>query len=391
MKILILTFYYAPDLSAGSFRTTALVKELRQISNETCEIDIITTQPNRYGSFSTTAPDLETEPGLSIHRIKLPNHKNGFFDQSRAFLTFAMEALKITKAKKYDLVFATSSRLMTGFLGSIIAARLKTPLYLDIRDIFFDTIKDILPKKQFKILSPIIKGIERYTFRNPIKVNLVSGGFLKYFQPQYPNLIYSIFTNGIDDIFVKNAPISFTPITNTPIKVLYAGNIGEGQGLHLIIPQLATKLAGKVDFLIIGDGGRKAKLIDALQAANCKNVELRSPISRNELLAEYKSADVLFLHLNDYEAFQKVLPSKIFEYGALGKPIWAGISGFANEFANENITNIATFMPCNADDACMVFDSLDLATQPRPQFIQLFCRQEIMKKMAIEIISCCTN
>jgi len=31
-------------------------------------------------------------------------------------------------------------------------------------------------------------------------------------------------------------------------------------------------------------------------------------------------ADVLFLHLNAYKAFEKVLPSKIFEYAATGRP-----------------------------------------------------------------------
>ena len=44
------------------------------------------------------------------------------------------------------------------------------------------------------------------------------------------------------------------------------------------------------------------------------------------------STDVLFLHLNDYSAFRKVIPSKIFEYAATGKPIVAGVSGYAAEF-----------------------------------------------------------
>ena len=29
-----------------------------------------------------------------------------------------------------------------------------------------------------------------------------------------------------------------------PLRVVYAGNIGEGQGLHAILPQLALRLGG---------------------------------------------------------------------------------------------------------------------------------------------------
>ena len=51
-----------------------------------------------------------------------------------------------------------------------------------------------------------------------------------------------------------------------------------------------------------------------------------------ELIKKYQEADILFLHLNNYKAFLKVLPSKIFEYSATHKPICAGVSGHSKEF-----------------------------------------------------------
>jgi hypothetical protein len=47
--------------------------------------------------------------------------------------------------RDYDLVLATSSRLMTAALGALIARRKRARLYLDIRDIFVDTIGDVSP------------------------------------------------------------------------------------------------------------------------------------------------------------------------------------------------------------------------------------------------------
>ena len=46
MKILFLSYYYPPDLSAGSFRAEALISGLSKIKN--IDIDLLTTFPNRY-------------------------------------------------------------------------------------------------------------------------------------------------------------------------------------------------------------------------------------------------------------------------------------------------------------------------------------------------------
>ena len=114
---------------------------------------------------------------------------------------------------------------------------------------------------------------------------------------------------------------------------------------------------------------------------------LLPPIKRDELLKEYKSADILFLHLNDYDAFRKVLPSKLFEYAALGKPIWAGVAGYAAKFIADHISNAAVFKPCDAEGAANSFHKLEMVTKPRIEFATQFSRDAIMQNMAKDIIS----
>ena len=55
MRILLLSFYYPPDLSAGSFRAAALVKALTQAGSTGLTIDVLTTVPNRYKSFDVSS------------------------------------------------------------------------------------------------------------------------------------------------------------------------------------------------------------------------------------------------------------------------------------------------------------------------------------------------
>ena len=140
MKILFLSFYYPPDLSAGSFRVSSLVKSLLIGWPETVEIEVITTQPNRYKSIAKKHLRFRSIKGFLIRRIRTNQHNSSFLGQSIAFVAYLKGVLKAINGNDYDLIFATSGRLMTAFLGAYISRKLKKPLYLDIRDIFTDTI-----------------------------------------------------------------------------------------------------------------------------------------------------------------------------------------------------------------------------------------------------------
>ncbi|MBD3650007.1 MAG: glycosyltransferase WbuB, partial [Alcanivorax sp.] len=261
MRLLFLSFYYPPDLSAGSFRSVALVRALLDRLPAHAHIELITTLPNRYSTFTSAAPALEEHPRLTVHRVALPAHKSGMVDQSKAFLAYARGAMALCKGKRYDLVYATSSRLMTGSLGALLARRLKAPLYLDIRDIFVDTMKDVLPGKLAWASKPFLSALERWTLGTARRVNLVSPGFLPYFQARYPGRDWSLFSNGIDDEFLAAAPPDAEqPAGERVLDVVYAGNMGEGQGLHAILPGLARRFRGRLHFRLVGDGGRRAQL-----------------------------------------------------------------------------------------------------------------------------------
>jgi len=384
MKILVVSFYYQPDLCAGSFRCTALIQQLALLHTD---IEVITTVPNRYASFKPYAASFEHQDNVRVHRILLPSHNSGMIDQIKAFITYYRKTQELVEKQDYDMVYATSSRLFTAFLGARIAKTKGLPLYLDIRDIFADTMKDILPNSITWLTKPILSFIEKYTFGCAKRINLVSKGFSSYFRKRYHDATYRFFTNGIDKEFVSAAPQGYIKCSaKSIVTVLYAGNLGQGQGLDKIIPELAERLNGKVHFKIIGDGGQKREFEDAVKHRGLENVELLPPVSRNDLVEEYQKADVLFLHLNDYPAFEKVLPSKLFEYAAMGKPIWAGLSGFSSDFIKLEIINCEVFAPANVDDAIIKFDSLNLDVTPRTEFIKKFSRENIMRNMALDIV-----
>jgi len=390
-KILYLTFYFGPDLCAGSFRNTPLVEELAKQAKDNATIDVITTVPNRYRSFEIDAPSFEKRDNYTVTRITIPKHESGIKDQIFSFQKYYRQVLQIVGKRKYDLVVASSSRLFTAYLGYSVAKRMNAKLYLDIRDIFYDTLDDLLKGVVVRrLVLPLIKSLERRTFGYASHINLISEGFKPYFS-SYTKARFSYYPNAIDDIFIRaNDEEDYfqqSTIPSAPKTIVYAGNIGEGQGLHKIVPQVASALGGEFKFVIIGDGGAKKKLVDKIDEMKLDNVELRSPVQRDQLIDVYKNADFLFVHLNNFKAFEKVLPSKLFELATFPKPIIAGVGGFAAEFVRKNIDNCLLFEPCNVKDLLYKLDHYSYKQIRRSDFINKFERGTINKAMSSTILT----
>ena len=179
-------------------------------------------------------------------------------------------------------------------------------------------------------------------------VNLVSKGFSKYFEEKG-----LILQNGIFILMVlmkfSCKTISTSNHQKCKFNILYAGNIGHAQSLHNIVPDVARKMGEKFRFIIIGDGSARQKLIASIERFKIKNVKIINPVNRQKLIKYYRESNILFLHLDDIPAFKRVLPSKIFEYAVIGKPIVAGVQGYSSKFLKKHIPYSLVFEPGDVD------------------------------------------
>ena len=393
MKIVFFTFYYPPHLCAGSFRAIALTQALSKRMKNDDELHIIATHPNRYENHRVKASDIEVHGNTTIHRISVPSHKSGMFSQARTFATYALASYKLCNKLNPDFLIGTTSRLMTGILTGVSARKLGCKYFIDLRDIFSETISDIFSQKN-KLLGFISKKtfslLERWLFNKAIGVNVVSEGFPEYFQNMGINTSnWSFFPNGVDKIFT-NLPFMENKRSKKITNILYIGNIGTGQGLENILPATAKCMGNKYQFLVIGGGGASSKLINTIKNNNVDNIEILAPIKREKLIKYYEDADILFVHLNDIPAFQRVLPSKIFEYAALRKPIVAGLSGYSAKFILDNVPYATLFNSGDVDgcvDAIKKAESLEIKDKNINIFIEKFSLEKIMNKMAKHIFS----
>ena len=119
--------------------------------------------------------------------------------------------------------------------------------------------------------------MKKIVLKNATGVNAVSEAFFKYYKNVGMDVSrWSFYPNGVDELFI-NIDSNIQRIKNHNNRkktVLYVGNIGKGQGLEIIIPQVAKRLEDKCNFLIIGDGVMKQSLEAYIKEHSISNVKI---------------------------------------------------------------------------------------------------------------------
>ncbi len=343
-------------------------------------------------------PKYESNGKISIVRFYTPEHKNSFFGQFVSYFYFALSALinAYLNRKHYDSIFATSSRLGTGFLGYLVSKITRKNLNLDIRDIFSDNLKSLKFFKGYigKIFVKIFKSIEKRIIGHAKWINFVSPGFFSYPHLKKIDKDINLFTNGIDEIFLNNrqaiCKIKNPKVYKKLITITYAGNIGFGQGLELIVIPLAKHYKDKINIQLIGDGSSVKLIREGIVKDGLNNIQLVPPVNRLKLLEYYNKTDMFLLQLNDVSAFEKVLPSKIFDYGSFDKPILAGVKGVANTFISEHLPSAHLFNPGDISSVVKYIDTIienDFPLIDNEAFTKKYSRKKIMNDMLNSMLS----
>lgn len=388
MKLIIFSYNFPPDISAGAFRIRSLVSQLDKCLKNNIEIHVLTSIPNRYSAATNS---IEYSERVYVKKFSVPDLGKSFFGLALAYTVYFCKALLFGIFIRPNLVIGTSSRFFTSFLATLVSTCSRAKLIIDLRDIFSESFKDNFAfnsKALGQMVFRIFYFLECACLKRADSIVQVSPCFNDYYPPSISSKNWLTITNGIDEIFLHHRYSLPKLNFSNKSSVLYAGNIGIAQALHKIIPYLA-KSNPQIKFKIIGEGSGRKILENSIKIADISNVEILNPMSREKLINEYIIADVLFLHLRNIPAFQKVLPSKIFEYGAFNKPILAGVCGFMESFLNNNFSNAYIFYPEHSDDANIkLHNALKYSKKNKlhNNFVKQYSRNYLLKQYSDEVI-----
>jgi glycosyltransferase involved in cell wall biosynthesis len=122
-------------------------------------------------------------------------------------------------------------------------------------------------------------------------------------------------------------------IENQPIKLFYAGLLGIAQGVLELCQKI--DLEGlNIELHLFGEGAEKKSVEALISSANERKIFFHGMMERNDLHEKLKTFDIAIVPLK--VRIYGSVPSKIFEYGALGFPILYFGGGEGETIVEEN-------------------------------------------------------
>jgi glycosyltransferase involved in cell wall biosynthesis len=120
-------------------------------------------------------------------------------------------------------------------------------------------------------------------------------------------------------------------------------------------------------FLLVGDGAEREALQERAEAEDLKHVVFTGRLDKSFMPVLLRSVEGCFIHLRKSDLFKTVLPSKLFEAFAVGRPIILGVDGNARELMETAKAGIF-IEPGNADALVDAVRQLRYNSTLRDQF-----------------------
>lgn len=327
-RILVITQYFYPE----NFRINDLVLELKKRGYD---ITVLTGLPNYpqgeyYEGYSRDKNCDEIWNEIPIYRCNLRARHRGSINLIINYISFVVQAnkkLKELEYKEFDLIYVFEVSPITVALSAIKLKKKKhIPIIINIQDLWPENIIAITGITNPIIIS-LIKKLVKYIYNSCDCILAASPSFVpniqKYlktdkdkvkFWPQYATVQKE---EKKKDLFNKG-----------DFNIVFTGNIGEAQGLDLVI-EAAYKLKDtRIRWQLVGDGRQMDYLKQKVKEKGLENIIIfhgRKP--ENEIPQYLACADAALLILKPNPIFEMTIPAKLQTYMACGVPILGCVSG----------------------------------------------------------------
>ncbi|HPU08071.1 MAG TPA: glycosyltransferase family 4 protein, partial [Thermogutta sp.] len=354
MHILFLTHYFPPEVNAPASRTYEHAVRWVRAGHR---VTIITCNPNCPtgilfpGYKNRLRPQRENMDGMEVVRVwtyLAPNA--GTVRRIVNYLSFMVSAVLVGLwLEKPDVIVATSPQFFCGWAGVLLSRLKRLPFVLEIRDIWPESIETV-GAIRFRPVLRFLQFLERVMYRSADHIVAVGEGYRQKIleKVNIPQRI-SVITNGVDLERFRPQPLDkeLRRKWNGEGKFVcaYVGTIGMAHGLEIVLDaaeRLRDQGRNDIVFWLVGEGARKAYLENEARQRGLKDrVIFTGRLPKEEMPRVLASADACLVHLRKTELFETVIPSKIFEMMAMGKPIIMGVRGEALRIVEESGAGVA--------------------------------------------------
>lgn len=276
-----------------------------------------------------------------IHVIEFDlkySNKDGLVRRSATFAKFAVGSIGVALARRYDIVFATTTPLTAGIPGIFARWLRRKPFVFEVRDLWPE-----LPRAMGVIRNPVVlrmmSMLEWASYRSAHRLVGLSPGICEGIAARGVRSDRIVMVaNGCDlGIFDDENIRPWRPfgVGTGDLMAVFTGTHGQANGLDAVLDAAAVlKDRGRDDIklVLIGDGKHKVKLKSRAQADGLDNVLFLDPVGKDKLARLLKGASVGMQILANVPAFYYgTSPNKFFDYIAAGLPVLTNYPGWLAE------------------------------------------------------------
>ncbi|MDP2954987.1 MAG: glycosyltransferase family 4 protein, partial [Longimicrobiales bacterium] len=331
-RVLYLTGFFPPDVIAKRAAGVAAV-----LAAEGHRVTVITRWPAHLAGRPYTAEELaeadrDLPAGVTVHRLEgVERRSAGTWRRILSQVSFSFRAavLGARLAFRHDLVMAYTPPPFTGVAAWAAAKASGRPLVLEVQDLY-PAQALALGVVRPGLVTWVAARVERLLYRGAARLVVVNEGYREH-----------AVSAGADPDRIRVIPNScdvraFRPdVEPLPaawerarFTALFAGTVGLAQGSEVILDAAEALLdRPDVGFEVWGGGARYAELERGAAARGLSNVRFGPPVTHRDMPRVLSRGDALLLTLHPHEVFGRVVPSKLSEYLAMGRPVAAAARG----------------------------------------------------------------
>ena len=326
-RVLIVSMYYAPEVSGSAPYTTDLAEHLLARG---AGVEVVTTHPHypqwRRAGESVNRWQREERDGVTVWRV--PGYIPAVPSASRRLAyesSYVAAASGLIASRRPDVIVGCSPGVFAAALAGTVARASDIPLVHWVQDVVSSAATQSgigMGTRAARVLS----RLEGVALRQSSAVAVPSQSFV----PAVERLTCGRVPIRVVRNWSRVPDLSTLDGTSrrrllgweNRTVVLHTGNLGQKQGIDELLPAL-TALNDRhpnLLFVFTGDGNQRAGLQAA--ARKLRNIQLMDPVDSDVYLELLRAADVLLVHERS-TVVDMSLPSKLTSYFASGRPVVA--------------------------------------------------------------------
>lgn len=351
MKILIITQYFYPE----NFRVNTLAIELVNRGNE---VTVLTGYPQYpqgeiYPGYGFEIPYEKEWNGVKIERIKMRPRGHSAIGLLMNCVTFVTEGYQWVRRckEKYDIVYVFEvSPVTVGLPALKYKKKFGTPVFFNVQDLWPENVEEILGIHNKLIIGVINKIVDKI-YRESDKILCSSSGFVENIcrrgVPKEKLVFWPQFCEEPD----FNGITKPSCYDDDYFNIVFTGNIGDAQGLDLLVDSAEYLKNEKIRWYLVGDGRAKDRLYQSVVDKQLEEVVIFvGRVSGEEANRYVHFADCAYLSFKDSKLFDLTIPAKLQTYLACGTPVLGAAGGECKTIIETN--NCGLVAQKKKEDVC---------------------------------------